>query len=68
MKVHIELLPSGEKRTLKFSDEASGIDVAKALELKPDAHILVREGQPRPMDETLRNGDHVKLIKVASGG
>ncbi|MFQ6107596.1 MAG: hypothetical protein ACE5QF_08455 [Thermoplasmata archaeon] len=68
MKLHVEMLPSGEKRILKFPDEASGFDVVHALELKPDAHILVREGRPIPMDEELRNGERIKLIKVASGG
>ncbi|MCJ2556433.1 MAG: hypothetical protein LN415_04920 [Candidatus Thermoplasmatota archaeon] len=68
MKVHVELLPSGERKTMKFPDEASGFDVVRALDLKPDAHILVRDGSPVPMDVVLSNGDRVKLIKVASGG
>ena len=68
MKVHVELLPSGERKVMKLSDEASGFDVVDALDLRPDAHILVRDGRPIPMDEVLENGDRVKLIKVASGG
>jgi len=68
MKLHVELLHSGERRIMKFPDEASGFDVVDALDLKPDAYLLVRDGQPIPMDEVLRNGDRVKLIKVASGG
>jgi sulfur carrier protein ThiS len=68
MKVHVELLPRGERKTMKFPDEANGFDVLQALDLKPDAHILVREGSPIPMDEPLSSGDRVKLIKVASGG
>ncbi len=53
---------------MKFPDEASGFDIVRALDLKPDAHILVRDGSPVPMDVVLSNGDRVKLIKVASGG
>lgn len=68
MKLHVELLPSGERKIMKFPDDASGFDVVSALDLKPDAYLLVRDGQPIPMDEVLKNGDRVKLIKVASGG
>lgn len=68
MKLHVELLPSGERKIIKFPGEASGFDVVGALDLKPDAYLLVREGQPIPMDEVLKSGDRIKLIKVASGG
>ncbi|MFQ5910941.1 MAG: hypothetical protein ACE5IJ_09525 [Thermoplasmata archaeon] len=68
MKLHVELLPAGERKTVKFSDEVNGFDVVSALDLKPDAHLLVRDGRPIPMDEKLENGDRIKLIRVASGG
>ncbi|MFQ6128778.1 MAG: MoaD/ThiS family protein [Thermoplasmata archaeon] len=68
MKLHVELLPSGERKIMKFADAVNGFDVVDALGLKPDAYLLVRDGRPIPMDESLRNGDRIKLIKVASGG
>lgn len=68
MKLHVELLPSGKRKIMKFPDKANGFDVVDALDLKPDAYLLIRNGQPIPMDELLNSGDRIKLIKVASGG
>ncbi len=39
-----------------------------SLDLPPDAFIATKNSAPIPITESLRHGDRVKLIRVASGG
>jgi sulfur carrier protein ThiS len=34
----------------------------------PDANIVIRNGTPVPLTETLFDGDSLRIIRVASGG
>jgi len=68
MHVVVEVLPRGERRSVELPKFANGLDLVKALGLLPDAHILARERAPIPVDEPLRDGETVQLIRVVSGG
>lgn len=69
MKVIVQLLPTRkETKEVELPEGASVGDALKALRLHPDAWIAVREDEPIPLDEPLRDGDRVKLIAVVSGG
>jgi len=39
-----------------------------SMGLLPDAHLVLRDGVPVPVDERLGDGDRIKVIRVASGG
>lgn len=56
------------REEIVLPDGASPLDVLVRFSLLPDAHIVLREGVPIPVDEELREGDALKIIKVASGG
>jgi sulfur carrier protein ThiS len=38
------------------------------MNLFPDAHIVLRGKTPVPLSEVLKNGDELRIIRVASGG
>ena len=68
MHILVEVPPHGDSRSIELPDSASGLDLVRALGLLPDAHILAREHTPIPIDEPLRDGETVRLIRVVSGG
>jgi sulfur carrier protein ThiS len=57
-----------DRDEVEVPDNASSMDVLARLCLLPDAHIVLREGVPIPIDEGLSEGDVLRVIKVASGG
>jgi len=65
MKITIE---REGREEIVLPDGASPLDVLARFSLLPDAHIVLREGVPIPVDEKLRDGDALKIIRVASGG
>jgi len=58
----------GGRDEVDVPENASPMDVLKELGLLPDAHIVLRDGVPIPIDERLNDGDVLKVIVVASGG
>jgi len=68
LKIHVEFFPSREKKMVKLSGKATGIKLLKDLDLHLDAHIIVRDGAPIPMDEKLKDGDKIRILTVTSGG
>ncbi|MGD9962460.1 MAG: MoaD/ThiS family protein [Thermoplasmata archaeon] len=69
MRVTVRLLPTRkETKDVEVPDGGSVEDVVRALGLLPDGWIAVRGDAPVPSDETLRDGDELKLISVVSGG
>lgn len=68
MRVIAEFLSTKEERPVDLADDATGMDLFKALGLAPDAHLLARDDTPIPLDEPLRDGDRLLLIPVVSGG
>jgi sulfur carrier protein ThiS len=66
MEIEISMLK--EKKKLQMDEGATGKDLISLLNFVPDEVILVAGGNPIPYDQSLRNGDRVKVIRVASGG
>lgn len=51
--------------------EEKSIQVKQAfhkLELSPEAHLLVRNGELLNENDWLRDGDEIKIVPVISGG
>ena len=68
MKVIAELVPRRTEETVDLHMGAKGVDLLRALRLAPDAHLLVRGDVPIPIDETLQDGERIRVIGVVSGG
>ena len=68
MNVEVHLHPNGADRRVDLPAAARGLDLLSALDLAPDAHLLLRGDVPIPEDEALREGDRIRVIAVVSGG
>ena len=69
MNVTLHLLPtSRESKKVKLEKGATVEQAIRSLDLLPDAWIPIRGNEPVPLDETLKDGDVLKLISVVSGG
>src|SRR3972149_7095595 len=68
MRITAELIPGHVTKDLELPEGPSGYDLFKTLNLAPDVHILARDDVPIPIDETLRDGDRLRVIAVVSGG
>ncbi len=68
MRVTAKLIPGRAEREVELPEGATGYDLMKSLNLAPDVHIIARRDVPIPVDETLRDGDRVRVIAVVSGG
>ncbi len=58
-------------RKQEFLLEAKSIQVKQALKqlnLSPEAHLLVREGDLLNENDWLSDGDEIKVVPVISGG
>jgi len=58
-------------RKQEFHLEEKSIQVKQALHqlnLSPEAHLLVRDGELLNENDWLRDGDQVKIVAVISGG
>lgn len=66
MRIKVRSGPS--EQDIDLDNGSTPEDVLRSLDLHPDAHLIVRDNSPIPLDEPLREGDSVKIIKVASGG
>ena len=68
MRITAEILPRADKTVLELPETASAQDALKALDLRPDAYIVIRGELPIPVDTPLSPNDHLRLITVISGG
>lgn len=69
MIVRFKLIPQGKRfQNIKIDADATGQDLLEKLDLAYDAHIITRKGDPIPLDEKLRDGDSIGIIRVVSGG
>lgn len=69
MRVTATILPTRKETVSVDLEEGSTVEqLVRKLSYLPDGWIAVREGQPIPMDEALKDGDDLKLISVVSGG
>jgi sulfur carrier protein ThiS len=58
-------------RKQEFQLEEKSIQVKQAfqqLDLSPEAHLLVRNGELLNENDWLRDGDEIKIVPVISGG
>jgi sulfur carrier protein ThiS len=58
-------------RKKEFQLEQKSIQVKAAfreLDLSPEAHLMVKDGQLLNENDYLRDGDEVKIVAVISGG
>ncbi len=58
-------------RKQEFQLEGPSIQVKSALQqlnLSPEAHLLVRDGELLNENDYLKDGDEVKIVAVISGG
>lgn len=58
-------------RKKEFQIEEKSVQVKRAfqqLNLSPEAHLMVRDGQLLNENDILRDGDEVKIVAVISGG
>lgn len=68
MRVRVRVLPGGEDASLQLETGADALGLLDRLELTPDAHIVLRDGRPLPVDASLRDGDELDVVTVISGG
>ena len=68
MHVTAEILPGRREESVELGPSAKGLDLLQALRLAPDAHILIRGEGPIPVDESLKDGERIRVIGVVSGG
>ena len=69
MRIEIKLCPENKTTALDFKVESTTVmDVLLRLNIKPDTVVVIRNGDPIPIDEDVKDGDKLKIIKVASGG
>lgn len=58
-------------RKKEFELEGKSVQVKQAYELlnlSPEAHLMVRNGELLNENDWLRDGDEVKIVAVISGG
>ena len=58
-------------RKKEFQIEEKSVQVKQAfqrLNLSPEAHLMVRNGELLNENDFLRDGDEVKIVAVISGG
>ncbi|HEY5605206.1 MAG TPA: MoaD/ThiS family protein [Thermoplasmata archaeon] len=68
MRIVAELVPRRAEQAVELRSGATGLDLLRSLGLAPDAHLLVRNDTPIPLDEVLEDGQRVRVIGVVSGG
>ena len=68
MRIEVELFPQRRLTNIDLPAGSTGLDLVRSLGLSPDVHIIVRDGNPISIDETLSAGDRIRVIAVVSGG
>lgn len=53
---------------VEVDEGATVADVVEALGMTPEAHIVVRDGDPLPLDAPVADGDALEVVRVVSGG
>ena len=66
--MEVTVLYENKKTTVQIAEGSTAADLLSTLELRPDAHIILRQQKPIPVDCPLTAGEELKLLKVASGG
>ena len=68
VSMEIEVTSMGKQKRVKLKEGATGEDLLHALNLLPDGVLIVNRSVPIPYTSKLKDGDKLKVIRVASGG
>ncbi len=68
MRITAELVQARKTEAVQLPDHANGFDLLRALKLAPEAHLIVREDAPIPLDEPLRDQETLQIFSAVSGG
>lgn len=69
LRVTVELFADRKgTETVEVAAGATVADVVEALGMEPQAHVVVRGGDPLPLDAPVADGDALELVRVVSGG
>ncbi len=56
------------KQKLEIEGTITVRDALKQLGLSPESHLVIRNGELLNENDTLRNGEEVKIVSAISGG
>jgi len=68
MKIKVKLSRSTEIKEIKLEDKSIVQDVLNNFNIKPDTVIVMNKNKPIPVDDEVKDGDELTIIRVASGG
>ncbi len=68
MRVRADLVQRHTIQEVELGPGATAMDLLKRLGLSPDAHLLLRDEMPIPVDEPLKDGEQLQILAVISGG
>ncbi len=68
VSMEVKVAMMGKERKVMLKDDATGEDLLNALKLLPDGVLIINDDNPIPYTSKLKNGDRIKIIRVASGG
>lgn len=57
--------PAGEEHTVR---PCRLIDWLREMDINPEEVIAIRDGRPIPVEESIKDGEQVEVIRVVSGG
>lgn len=57
-----------KEREVDLPPGARADDAPKALGIRPELVLVFRDERPLPGDAPLRDGDHLRILRVVSGG
>ncbi len=67
-RIKVTVLSAGKASEHELPDGSTIEDLLSEMGLHPDAYIITKDSKPVPITRILVDGEHLKLIKVASGG
>jgi sulfur carrier protein ThiS len=68
MRVRLSTVPKGQEEERELPEGSTAADAVRAMGLPTVACIVLRSGEPIPIDEPLEEGDDLEVVYVASGG
>ena len=66
--MRIRIVRGDKVQMLSLRKGATAGDVFKKLALHPDAYIAMMSNRPVPLTKEIKDGEEVRIVKVASGG
>ncbi len=68
MRLLVRVLPAGKESKVELEEGSNGFGLMEALALNAEAHLILRDDTPLPVDEVLHEGDRISVVSVVSGG